>query len=150
MLSIAIGRREHPVGTANAAGAILPPGQEKSGLCLSAISIAGRQGDQSFGKESRALLSISSAMEEKLSDSPIAVFGLSTERGDNSWADGGMKRPSHKSTCSPRTYLSPTQLLSFSVTEALQRWHIILWDFGTPRPAARHERMEVRGWWCWC
>lgn len=25
MLSIAIGRREHPLGTANAAGAILPP-----------------------------------------------------------------------------------------------------------------------------
>lgn len=45
MLSIAIGRRELPVGTANAAGAILPPGQEKSGLCLSAISIAERQGD---------------------------------------------------------------------------------------------------------
>lgn len=80
MLSVAVGWKELPVGTVNAAGAILPPGQEKSGLCFSATSIAGCQADQSFEKESRALVDISSATEEKLSDSPITVWTMDGAR----------------------------------------------------------------------
>lgn len=80
MLSIVVGRKELPVGTINAAGAILPPGQEKSGLCFSATSIAGRQDNQSFKKESFAFVDTSSATEEKLSDSSITVWTMDGAR----------------------------------------------------------------------